>query len=855
MKQRPLFLLRYLFFMLTTLFSASSFPNLKALSLILISLLLLTTTRPAFSVDYVEIAFPKNEILDSKDQPVGSNRTYWVGTFTNNVPGDKDISFVMNLARSNTNGLGVVNSWSNRFARLVQTNFLGRDLILTNRPTTAMTNRPVYVWMFNNTNPSQATEMILWRSQNPEYFDRNTSLESPVTVSLSPPDPLGLGSAVVNGSATLFGQYLPQAGCWRMSPIKTNADNRTKIEQISLSAVDWFVGDANAALDLPANNGPTAFSVMVTNTNTGATSSLSSIGLSYSNGRISGLLTVTNTNQHVLWLTATNSNNLTATASGTLTLRVRNQTGPSLTNATGFSAVTGSDFAGFQLGAQSTNLPLTFTCLNGSELAGLSLSSSGMFSGTTFNTDTRTLRIQVEDSAGNVRRSTLSFSGTPPSLLINAVNSDGILEVPYGTQTNFPVNYSPGFDDGALELEISDTLGDGTATFDNNNLAVQSTRPPTRKSESPEVNLSAIRIVNSIPPVAVAVTTTIPVRVLAPRPTLSLSSPVSLYVGQETQIDVSTGSTYADGSSTFRVSNIPAGLSYESATKRILGTNSSTNQSRWSTTVTADNSSEYYGGGPSDPATIIFNITNRFPLFASANSSILAGINRTFSAAFTISNLPTHSEVTNLPAGITNRGISYSGNRATLTLSGYPTESVVARPLTLKVWNYKEPGKPDPVDLQEAIFPITLYVSDSRPRTVSYSSPDNLVLGKTIQEPFTDTNRNGVWDDAEPFTDTDRDGDWDTAEPFTDTDGNGVWDDAEPFTDTNGNNKHDLVSPFIDVSSGVWVSAYGLPPGLSLDSSTGYLSGTPTSSGTYSATVFVQNGKGWTKKTVVLNVR
>jgi hypothetical protein len=824
MKQRPLFLLRYLFSMLTTLVSAPSFPNLKALTLILISALLLTTTRPALSRDYVEIAFPENGILDSKDQLVGSNRTCWVGTFTNSVPGDKDVSFVMNLARSNANGSGVVTSWSNNFARLVQTNFLGRDLILTNRPTTAMTNRPVYVWMFNHTNPSQATEMILWRSQNPEYFDRSTSDESPVTtLSLSPPDPQGQGSAV-NGSAALFGQYLPQAGCWRMSPIVASADNRTRIEQISLSAVDWFIGDANAALDLPANNGPTAFSVVVTNTNTGITSSLSSIGLSYSNGRISGLLTVTNTNQHVLWLTATNSNNLTATASGTLTLRVRNQTGPSLTNATDFSAVTGADFAGFQLGAQSANLPLTFTCLNGWELAGLSLSSSGLFSGTTFNTDTRTLRIQVEDSAGNVRRSTLSFSGTPPSFLINAVNSDGILEVPYGTQTNFPVNYSAGFDDGALELEISDTLDDGTATFENNNLAVQSTRPPTRKSESPEVNLSAIRIVNSIPPVAVAAAATIPVRVLAPLPTLSLSSPVSLYVGQETQINVSTGSTYADGSSTFRVSNIPTGLSYESATKRILGTNTSTNQSRWATTVTADNSNEYYGGGQSDPATIIFNITNRFPLFAAANSSILAGINRTFSVAFTISNLPTQSEVANLPAGIINRGISYSGNRATLTLSGYPTESVVARPLTLKVWNYKEPGNSNSEE-QQAIFPITLYVSGSRPQTVSYSSPDNLVLGKTIQEPFTDTNENGVWDDA------------------------------EPFTDTNGNRKHDLVSPFIDVSSGVWVSAYGLPPGLSLDSLTGYLSGTPTSRGTYSATVFVQNGKGWIKKTVVLNVR
>jgi len=810
MKQRPLFLLRYLFSMLTILFSAPSFPNLKALTLILISLLLLTTTRPAFSVEYVGIAFPENEILDSKDQPIGTNRTYWVGTFTNSVPGDKDVSFVMALARSNTNGSGIVTSWSNNFIKLsltqtntnrsplTQSNWLARDLIAATTNLTfpaAITNRPVYVWMFNNTNPSQATEMILWRSLNTEYFDRGTSEEEPVTVSISPPDPLGLGgSAVVNGSAALFGQYLPQARCWRTSPIRTNADNRTAIEQISLSAVDWFVGDANAALDLPANNGPTAFSVLVTNTNTGATSPLSSIGLSYSNGRISGLLT--NTNQHVLRLTATNSNNLTTNASGTLTLRVRNQTGPSLTNATNMTVVAGANFAGFQLGAQSTNLPLTFTCLNGSELAGLSLSSSGLFSGTTFNTDTRTLRIQVEDSAGNVRRSTLSFSGTPPSFLINAINSDGILEVPYGTQTNFPVNYSPGFDDGPLELEISDTLGDGTATFASNNLAVQSTRPPTRKSESPAVNLSAIRIVNSIPPVAVAATTTIPVRVLAPKPTLSLPPSVSLYVGQGTEIDLSAGSTYADGASTFRVSNIPTGLSYESATKRILGTNISTNQPYWATTVTADNSNEYYGGG-SETATIDFDITNRLPVFNAANSTILAGVNLPFSAAFTISNLPTESEVTNLPAGITNRGITYNGNVATLTLSGYPTESVVARPLALKVWNYEKPGVPTS-NVLPATLPITLHVSGGRPKDVSYSSPDDLVQDNPLP-------------------------------------GGG--------------------SPFIDVSSGVRVSAYGLPPGLSLDRITGKLSGTPTARGAYSATVFVQNGTGWTKRTIVLNVR
>jgi hypothetical protein len=54
---------------------------------------------------------------------------------------------------------------------------------------------------------------------------------------------------------------------------------------------------------------------------------------------------------------------------------------------------------------------------------------------------------------------------------------------------------------------------------------------------------------------------------------------------------------------------------------------------------------------------------------------------------------------------------------------------------------------------------------------------------------------------------------------------------------------------------GLKISGYGFPPGLSIDSSTGLVTGTPTAAGTYAVTVFIQNGKGWIKKTVSLTVR
>jgi hypothetical protein len=54
---------------------------------------------------------------------------------------------------------------------------------------------------------------------------------------------------------------------------------------------------------------------------------------------------------------------------------------------------------------------------------------------------------------------------------------------------------------------------------------------------------------------------------------------------------------------------------------------------------------------------------------------------------------------------------------------------------------------------------------------------------------------------------------------------------------------------------GLRVSGYGFPPGLTINSSTGMVTGTPTSAGTYSVTLFVQNGTGWIKRALSLTVR
>ena len=93
----------------------------------------------------------------------------------------------------------------------------------------------------------------------------------------------------------------------------------------------------------------------------------------------------------------------------------------------------------------------------------------------------------------------------------------------------------------------------------------------------------------------------------------------------------------------------------------------------------------------------------------------------------------------------------------------------------------------------------------------------NLVGSPTIsliEEPFTDTNGNGVWDDQEASTDINKNDIWDVGESYVDLNSNGSFDAGENFFDLNNNGIRDPAEPFTDsngngIREGVTVTTNG----------------------------------------------
>jgi hypothetical protein len=289
----------------------------------------------------------------------------------------------------------------------------------------------------------------------------------------------------------------------------------------------------------------------------------------------------------------------------------------------------------------------------------------------------------------------------------------------------------------------------------------------------------------------VSASTTVPLRIVAPTPT-TLAGPTEF----EVDVGEAFSATILSDAGTYgkmSFSNLPSGL-LGNQDGVVAGTNSSTNLPyEFAVKVVADSSQTYEGGGSYTNTNVIFRLRNtNAPYFGFATNRLLA-VGRAYSLVLIASNYPFKYTASDLPAGL-----QFNGN----TISGTPTAAGrFTVPITAS--NSIRPGSTNPADWRGGSATLIFHIAGGKPTaSVLPSAPGAIPRNSTIS-----------------------------------------LDDNVYLIPGGAQNQ------------GVSVAAYGLPPGVSLDATSGKLYGTTGGAGSYNATVFVQNGKGWIKKIVTLTVQ
>ena len=732
-----------------------------------------------------------------------------------------------------------VNSWTNQtsttnFLNFLNTNFVSWNsfgstnspwpgtnsvsVANTNTPAFASNNlvgKPMYLWASTPTNDSSA-QMLILRSWLPQGFPDPEALGNSL-FSLLPSGTNGVtfldpsdGESILTeyGVSVLFGQYFSDSLQFRMSGVnplneitsllvQTNAKGAVSTYQIvANNGADRFFATTNTnSQDLTLTNLPVGFSIA---TNTYVTSNvIDGVTNTYTNTSLdAGLITAgTNASEGSYSIRLVASNSLTASvATNTLTWVLK---APTLSFTSGPSSITATLGKGMTSNFTSSGTDQTYTVTSG-KLFGLTLSNSngvGVLSGTPTSVGSNSVWIQA--TAGtNVGATNFTLVVNPFSLGIAGLT--GVLTCTSGVAQTFTVTNSEGYTDLRGELySVSDISAFSFVT--GTNLVISTnTVPQLKGAENVSLTLTAFRDVDGT---TASSSTTVPLRIVAPNPT-ALVGP--------TEFEVDVGQAFsttilsdvgAYGKMSF--SNLPPGLVVEANRNGyITGTNNSTNRpSEYTSTnppwefpvrVVVDSTQIYEGGGTYTNTNTIFRLRNTNPpYFASATNRQIAGVGRAVRVELSASNYPFVYTASNLPAGLQLNGNIISGTPAVDGRIKVPIEV----PITAS--NSIRPGSTNPTDWRGGGALLIFYIAETKPTTAtSLSGSSNLQVGNPAS-----------------------------------------------------------FSMLAAQQLGLRIAGYGFPPGLSIDSSTGLVTGTPTAAGTYAVTVFIQNGKGWIKKTVSLTVR
>ena len=753
-------------------------------------------------------------LFNSSNLP--SNSIIRIGTFASGGTNSSELS-------------AFVNSWTNQtsttnFLSFLNTNFIswnsfgstnspwpGADTVsVTDTNSTAFTSnnlvgKPMYLWASTPTNDSSA-EMLILRSWlpagfpdpeggNPSLFSLLPSGTNGVTF-LDPSD----GESILTeyGVSVLFGQYFSDSLQFRMSGVNP-------LNEITSLLVQTNAKGAVSTYQIVANNGPDRF---FATTNTSSTSlTLTNLPVGFS------IATNTYVTSNVIDGVTNTSTNMSPDA-GLITAGTNALPGTYSIRLVASNSLTAS-VATNTLTWVLKNPTLSFTSGPSSITATLGKGMTSNFTSTDSNaaytvTSGKLFGLNLTNSNG-----VGVLSGTPTSVGSNSVWIQATAGTNVGA-TNFTLVVNP-FSLGIAGLTGVLTCTSGVAqTFTvtnsegytdlrgelysvseisalsfNGSSLVISTNTVPQLKGADNVSLT-LTAFRAVGGTTISSSTTVPLRIVAPTP--------GALVGP-TEFEVDVGQAFsttilsdvgAYGMMSF--ANLPPGLVVvANRNGYIAGTNTSTNLPyQFPVRVVVDSTQIYEGGGTYTNTNVIFRLRNTNPpYFASATNRQIGGVGRPVNVVLSASNYPFVYTASNLPAGLQLNGNIISGTPAVDGRIKLPIEV----PITAS--NSIRPGSTNPTDWRGGGALLIFYIAETKPTTAtSLSGSSNLQVGNPAS-----------------------------------------------------------FSMLAAQQLGLRIAGYGFPPGLSIDSSTGLVTGTPTAAGTYAVTVFIQNGKGWIKKTVSLTVR
>jgi len=576
-----------------------------------------------------------------------------------------------------------------------------------------------------------------------------------------------------------------------------------------------------------------AFSYQITATNSptsfNATGLPAGLTVNTTTGLISGTPTTAGT--YSVTISATNS---TGTGSATLTLTI-NPPPPVITSATTASGTVGVAFS-YQITA--TNNPTSFnaTGLPG----GLTVNTiTGLISGTPTTAGTYTVTISATNAGGTGSATlTLTVVNPPPPVISSPLTATGQVGVAFSyqiTATNNPTSFNATGLPAGLTVNTATGLISGT---------------PAMGTDAGSPYTVTISATNSGGTGSATLTLTI-----KPPPPPVITSPLTA-TGQ-VGVAFSYQITATNNPTSYNATGLPAGLTVNTATGLISGTPATGTDvgSPYGVTISATNS------GGTGSATLTLTIKPAPPVITSSLTA--AGqVGVAFSYQITATNNPTSFGATGLPAGLTintSTGLisgtpttagTYTvtisatnaggtGN-ATLTLTIKPAPPVITSSLTATgqvgvAFSYTITATNSPTSYNATGLPTGLNTNTST-GVISGTPAAGTDTGSPYSVIISATNAGGTGSATltltiNPATPV-------IQPPFTATGQVGV---AFSYQITATNNPTSF-------------NATGLPAGLTVNKSTGLISGTPTTAGTYTVTISATNAGGTGSHTLTLTI-